>query len=135
MKYLKPLKRKYHLLLILIVFFTWLIFYLIGLPSDYFMQYNQAEKILISLVGLFAAVPYISLLTITLIPEKPFKTAMWLTLYASILPFLLDYIVVGIYFKTGWGFLSSHWYLTIGYNTVWVIIPPIGLAIEKIKTK
>jgi len=49
-----------HSALIGVSITAWLAFYLLGLPSNYFVDRDTAEKILLSLITLFAIVPYIS---------------------------------------------------------------------------
>lgn len=55
---------KKHLTLIGVSFLIWGAFYLIGLSSDYFLNWSTAEKMLITRVGLFAIFPLIC-------PRKP----------------------------------------------------------------
>ena len=121
-----------HLILFLVTFFAWTGFYLLGLPFNYFVNWNIAEKILLSLVTAFAVVPYIALFTLLFIGNDYLKTSVWFAFYASVLIFVLDFIVVGLIEGIGIHFVKSHWVQTLGYFYVCVSIPLVGFALNKI---
>ncbi len=62
-----------HLILLIVTFFCWAGFYLLGLPFNYFLDWNLAEKILLSLVTAFAIVPYIAFFTVLFIGKPILK--------------------------------------------------------------
>lgn len=132
---MKIMNTKKHLILITVAFSGWAAFYLIGLPSDYFLNWPTADKILITWIGFFSIFPLICLFLVVFIGGDYFKTSLWAALYISVGPFILDYLVVGLIEGKGLRFLISHWYLTIGYFEALVVIPLVGLALKKLKGK
>lgn len=124
---------KKHLILIAVAFLGWAAFYLIGLSSDYFLNWSTAEKILITWMGFFSILPLICFLLVVFLSGDYFKNSLWVAFYISVGPFILDYLVVGIIEGKGISFLISHWYLTIGYLEALFIMPLVGLALKKFK--
>ncbi len=126
---------KKHLILITVFFLGWAAFYLMGLPSDYFLNWSTAEKILITLMAFFAMFPLICFIMVVFLGGDYFKTSLWVAFYLSVGVFILDYLVVGLIQGNGLSFLISHWVLTIGYLEALVVIPLVGLALKKFKEK
>lgn len=126
---------KNHFIMILIAFAGWLIFYLIGLPSNYYLDWSNAEKILLLFIGFFAIFPFITFMVIILLDGDYFLLSIWLAFYASVSAFILDLILVGFIQGKGFGFLLSHWVLTIGYIETIIIVPLIGYTLKKFKKK
>lgn len=124
------LNIKNHLIIITVAFLIWAAFYFIGLPSDYFLSWSVAEQILLTLIGFFSIFPLICLFLIIFLGGDYFKTSLWIAFYASVEVFILDFLVVGIIEGKGISFLISHWYLTIGYIEVWIIMPLVGLTVN-----
>lgn len=121
-----------HLILVFVTFIAWLGFYLLGLPFNYFLDWSIAERILISLVTAFSVLPFIAMFTLLFLGGDYFKTSIWFALYASVLIFILDFIVVGIVEGSGIHFVKSHWVQTLGYFYVWISIPLVGFSMKKI---
>jgi hypothetical protein len=121
---------KNHAIMFLSCFLAWLIFYLIGYPSNYFMEWDLAEKVLLTLVGFFALFPFLGCVILLFLRGNFFKNSFYFAFYGSIPLFIFDFIVVGILQKHGFSFLTSHWYLTIGYMEAWIIFPIIGWALS-----
>jgi hypothetical protein len=126
---------KKHLFLIIFFFLGWAAFYLIGLPSNYFLGWSTADKILLTLIGFFSIFPLCCFVLVVFLGGDYLKTSLWVAFYASVELFILDYIVVGMIGGNGIGFLISHWVLTIGYVEAWIVIPLVGLALKKFKEK
>lgn len=124
---------KKHIILFLVGITAWSFFYIIGLPSNYFINWNLDNKILLCLITFFAVVPFIGFLIILFLGGDYIKTSLWTAFYASAPLFLLDYFIVGIIKNEGFHFLISHWYISIAYLYVWVELPIIGVAIKKLK--
>lgn len=129
------MNSKKHLILITVTFLAWAAFYLIGLSSDYFLNWSTAEKILITWMGFFAILPLFCFFLVVFLSGDYFKTSLWVAFYASVGLFVLDYLVVGLIEGKGISFLISHWYLTIGYLEALVVMPLVGLALKKFKEK
>ncbi|NOR43566.1 MAG: hypothetical protein GQ572_09535 [Gammaproteobacteria bacterium] len=126
---------KKHIILFFIAFFAWLFFFILGYPSNYFLDWSVSEQVLITLITLFGAVPWIGFLVIVFFGGDYFKTSLWFSFYASVPLFLLDFIVVGLYQGQGFHYLITHWYITIAYFYVWIELPLIGQALRKLTTK
>lgn len=121
-----------HFILSAITLSAWAGFFLIGLPSDYFVDWSSAEKTLLSLVTAFAVVPCIAFFVLLFLGGDYFKTSIWFAFYASVLVGVLDFIVVGIIQGSGILFLTSHWPQTLGYLYVWISIPLVGTSLNRI---
>jgi hypothetical protein len=122
---------KNHLIMIIIVIFGWLLFYLIGLPFNYFLDWSNSEKMLLVLIGGFAILPVFTFIIIILLDGDYFLLSIWVAIYASAGLFIIDFIVVGLIQGYGLGFLISHWVLSIGYIEALIIMPLIGYSLKK----
>ena len=129
------MNEKNHFILIAVVAFAWLGFLLLGLPSQYFQDFLVETKIVLSLLTFFAIVPFIGFFTMIFLKGNYFKISLWFAFYASVLIFILDFIVVGIIQHHGISFLFSHWWLAIAYVYVWINLPLVGLAMNRIHWK
>ena len=123
---------KKHLALSIVVIALWAGFYLTGLPSDYYTKWSDAEKMLLTMVAFFGALPFTVFVVGVFLGEDYFKTGVWLAVYGSVVPFILDFIVVGMIEGKGLGFLTTHWPQSIGYLEVIVIGPLIGSAMKRL---
>jgi len=121
-----------HFILFGITFFAWTMYYLLGLPFNYFVDWNVAEKTLLSLISAFAIIPYIAFFVLFFLGNDYLKTSIWFAFYASVLIFVLDFIVVGLIEGYGIHFVISHWPLTLGYLYVWISLPLVGSVLERI---
>ena len=121
-----------HIILFVITILVWAIFYFMGLPFNYFVDWNLAEKTLLSLVTAFAILPFIGFFVILFLGGDYFKVSIWFAFYASVLIFVMDFIVVGLIEGHGISFLISHWPQTIAYVYVWIPLPLVGIALKKI---
>jgi len=127
------MKLKYHLILASIGIVAWAVFYIIGLPSNYFQDWSTSEKILISLITCFGVAPLISIVTMIMLNQDYIKTGIWLAFYTSISLVLIDLVVCGMIQGGGFTIFVSHWYLTLGYFYVWIIGPLMGYSLKRFK--
>lgn len=127
------MSKKEHVILIFIALLAWSVFYLIGLPSNYYQEWSTAEQILLSLVTFFAALPLIAFVSMVIIGHSYIKVGIWLAFYGSLILLLLDSVIVGIIRKHGMRFLMTHWYVTIGYIYVWIMLPGLSFILTKFK--
>ena len=127
--------RKNHFILIAVVTFAWLGFLLLGLPTQYYQNSLVETKILLSLITFFAIVPFIGFFTLIFLKGDYFHISLWFAFYASILIFILDFIVVGIIQGLGINFLFSHWPQAVAYVYVWINLPLVGIAMNRIQWK
>jgi hypothetical protein len=124
-----------HIILWSFTFLAWLGFYLLGIPSNYFTEWNQAEIILLSLFTIFGFLPIVGAIMLILMSGNYVKTSLWFAFYASVPLFFYDLILIGVIGSEGLHFLVSHWWLTLAYLYVWLILPLVGLALQKFKTQ
>jgi hypothetical protein len=122
---------KKHLILFTICFVAWLVFLIIGLPSNYYTEWSQAEKILLLFITYFSFFPIASFIILKLLGGDYFKNSFLLAFYATILIFFLDFLYCGIYQGLGLSFLVSHWPQTTGYIVPWFEIPFVGYLMKK----
>lgn len=127
--------RKNHIVLITVVAFTWLGFLLIGIPTEYYLDSLVETKILLSLLTFFAMVPFIGFFTMMFLNGNYFHISLWFAFYASVLIFILDFIYVSLVLSHGIDFLFSHWPQSIAYVYVWINLPLVGIAMNRIQWK
>jgi hypothetical protein len=126
------MKTFHHLILAAISIFLWLVYFLGGLPYHYLQDFSISEAILLLLINFFAVLPFFAIIVLTFMKLPFLKTSVWLAFYGSLLPFILDYLAVGIIGGEGLHFLVTHWYLTVGYIGVWIILPVLGKTLEQL---
>lgn len=126
---------KNHLQLAAVAVGGWAFFYLIGIPSDYFQKWSINEHILLTFITFFAILPVIAAVTMILINQDYVKTGIWLSAYGSVLLALLDFLVCGVIRKEGLHCFISHWYITIAYFYIWLIVPLVGITQVKFKVQ
>jgi hypothetical protein len=125
------MKVKNHPIMFLIAFIAWGVFYLIGLPSNYYTSWSLTEKILLLILTFFAVLPPFSIMINIFLEGDYMKLNIWLAFYASVELFIFDFIAVGIIEGKGIGFLITHWPGTIGYILPWIVFPLIAYAMKK----
>ncbi len=128
------LRFKEHCILAAITVCLWILFYILGIPSDYFQKWSFTEQLILSVVTFFAVGPFLAFVIIILLNRSYIKTGIWLAFYFSVLPAVMDFIVCGVIQGGGAGIFISHWYLTVGYFYVWIIGPLVGITLQKLKS-
>ncbi len=129
------MKTRHHLILAAISIILWLLYYLLGLSSDYYQDLNNKEKVIGLLMTFFGVLPFIAVIVLTFIKRPFLQTSVWFAFYSSVPIFIFDYIFVGILQGEGLHFLVSHWYLTLVYFVVWIELPVIGKTLEQLSIK
>ncbi len=124
------MKRNHHILAVLVMLFIWGLFYTAGIPGNYYMTWDTTSLILLTFLAVFAIVPFVGGVTLIILPGSFRRNSFWIAFYASMIPFLMDFILVGLIGGKGGAFLLSHWFLTLGYIYVWLIIPLVGLCLQ-----
>jgi hypothetical protein len=120
-----------HLILFTFTFLAWLGFYLLGLSSNYYTNWSLAELILLSLFTIFGFLPVAGAFVLIFMGGDYIRTSLWFAFYASVPLFIYDFIVVGVIGREGIHFIITHWYISLGYLYVWIILPLVGLALQK----
>ncbi|MEN7981933.1 MAG: hypothetical protein ABFQ65_00615 [Nanoarchaeota archaeon] len=126
------MKRKIHLIFLVSTFVAWLLFYLLGIQFNYFLDFNSHEIFNLMFITFFAVIPFITLLILSLFGTDYIKDSIWLAFYASVPLFIYDYIVIGLINGEGFNFLKTHWFLTAGYFLVWIFMPLTGVILSKL---
>jgi hypothetical protein len=121
-----------HLKLLAMGVAVWAAFWVAGLP-DYYQQYSFP----VLAIGTAALVPpsaWIGWLAISRArPEHRLSKSLWLSFYFSA-PFLaLDALYCGWYLGHGTAFFGLFWYLTVFYVIPWIIWPPIGWWLSRVR--
>ena len=124
---------KNHSILLAVCISAWFFYFIIGLPSNYFIEWSLADQIILSMITFFSVVPVIGGILLLFLGGNYITTALWMAFYASVPLFIIDYIIIGLIQGEGIRFLFSHWYLSIAYFYVWIELPIIGLSIKKLK--
>jgi hypothetical protein len=120
-----------HIILLASTFLAWLGFYLLGIPSNYYTEWTLAELILLSLFTMFGFLPVVGALVLIFMNGDYVKTSLWFAFYASVPLFIYDLIVAGIIGGEGFHFIVTHWYISLAYLYVWLILPLVGLALQE----
>jgi hypothetical protein len=126
---------KKHVQFTIYSFFTWLIFYLCGLP-DYFQSWPLWSKISICVLITLAYFPA------TVYSLKKFwddnryvKNSCWLALYLTLPLFVYDYLLLAVYKGLGIQFVFPYWYLTFFYFSFWIQFPLVAKWLEARESK
>ena len=122
---------KKHFQLFFYSFFTWLGFYLIGLP-EYYQQWPTWAKLIILplLTALYFPVTRYTLANYWT-DGRHLANSCWLALYLTLPLFIFDYLLLALYKELGIYFVIPYWYLTFFYFSFWVQFPYIGWRMER----
>lgn len=126
------METRSHIRRLIIVTAAWILFWIAGLPH-YYQQYSTKFMILFDL----AILPPICFVVYRSVkkskPGGEFSASLWWAFYISFPLFIYDLLYVGVYIGNGIAFLWSHWYLTVYYILPWLLFPPMGRHVEKIR--
>lgn len=122
---------KKHAQLCFYSFFTWLSFYLIGLP-EYYQQWPTWTKLII--LPIVTAL-YFPITRYTLVKYwtdgRHLANSRWLALYLTLPLFVFDYLLLALYKGLGISFVIPYWYLTFFYFSFWIQFPYVGRKLEQ----
>ena len=120
-----------HFQLLVYSFFTWLSFYLVGLPEYYQQWPLWAKAVILPLVTLI----YFPVTRYTLSNywdnRSYFSNSCWLALYLTFPLFIYDYLLLAVYKELGIYFVIPYWYLTFFYVSFWIQFLYIGRKMER----
>ena len=123
---------KQHLTMIIICFAAWFIFLLLGIPSNYYLDYSASIKVLIIICTFLFFIPAVAILLFRTFKNTNLLTAsLYFSVYVTLGIFILDYLYCGIYLGYGLGFVKSHWTQSVFYILPWFEVPIIGYIMEK----
>ncbi|MDX2143291.1 MAG: hypothetical protein SFV19_08045 [Rhodospirillaceae bacterium] len=108
----------------------WTVFFLIGLPSNYYQGWPFAAQF-----GFVLTLPTLVLGVLGAMRFRPLPRARALGLAAvmalhfTVPLFVYDWIYLGQHRGLGWSFLASHWYLSWFYLIPWIELPLIAWVV------
>ncbi len=70
------MKKRKHLILLALSVILWFTFYLIGIPSEYYINWDSSSKILLTLITIFEIAPVISYITLVILEGDYLKTSL-----------------------------------------------------------
>lgn len=121
-----PMTLKQHLTLLVYSFFTWLTFYLVGLP-DYYQSWPFWSKIVLVTAVTAFYVPATQYGLKRFFDDNNHKTnALWLAVYLTLPLFIYDYLLLAIYLDLGIQFVFPYWYLSMFYFSFWIQFPLVA---------
>ena len=119
-----------HVVLLLQSSAMWLLFWLVGLP-DYYQQYSVVVMgVLCTLLSVALSLFAVYML-IRCRVEIRMSRAFWLSFYYTIPFAIYDSLYCAWYLGLGTGFLSSHWYLTVFYFSLWLTFIPVAWLLNR----
>ena len=124
---------RHHLYLFYLATTFWTFFFLGGLWSDYYQTWPWWLSLAVVVVLPTAALLVLGrrLLLTHLRGVPPFAGSCWIAFYFTG-PFLVyDIIYLAAYRGLGLSFVWLHWYLSAFYIIPWVVLPPIGVSLQR----
>jgi hypothetical protein len=109
---------------------VWIAFFILGLPN-YFQQYSTTFMALFDIAVFPFLVAMVLLIMKWLKGKSSSNKSVLLAFYGTVPLFVYDYLYCGIYLQHGWEFLSTYWYLTIYYFIPWIVLPLMGIYLDK----
>ena len=104
----------------------WTLFFILGLPSNYFQAYTFWPLLIVGEVFPAIALGYYGWRRCSRHPERAWSSVMWIAFYMTVPLFAYDYLYLAVHQQRGWSFLQTHWYLSAFYVIPWVLLPPIA---------
>ena len=129
------MKFRHHIFFAALCIALWAGYYLLGIPYNYFQDVGREMMLSLLLITFLGVIPVFAVAVLAWIRVPFLRASLWLAFYSSVPLFILDLIFVGLIQGEGLHFLSSHWYLTMGYIAVWIEMPLIGKSLEKLSLK
>lgn len=122
---------KKHFQLFLYSFATWFLFFLIGLP-DYYQRWPLFLKIATVIAVTLIYFPLTRKTLLRFWDDGRYMTnALWLAFYLTVPFFIYDYLLIGLYWSYGIGFVKPFWYLSLFYVSFWVQFPFVAKRLVK----
>ena len=109
----------------------WTLFFILGLPSNYFQTTPLWLIIVFGEIVPAVALGYIGWRRCARAPQHAWRSAMWIAFYMSVPLFAFDYLYLSVHQQRGWAFFETHWYLTAFYIIPWLLLPPIALHVRQ----
>ena len=104
----------------------WTLYFILGLPSNYFQTTPDWAIWMFGELLPGAALAYFGWRRCTRAPQHAWNSARWIAFYMTVPLFAYDFFYLAIHQQRGLAFLQSHWYLTLFYVIPWVMLPGIA---------
>ena len=121
------MKPNQHWRLFCVMTTWWTLFFIVGLPWDYYLQ---TPVWMIAIFGIIFPAAIMMRFAYRLSIRKPtsaMQNVFWIAFYGTAPLFVYDYLYLAIHQARGLAFLKSHWYLTVFYVLPWLVLPPIAV--------
>ncbi len=126
--------KRGHIRIFLIASVVWVGFWVTGLPS-YYQQYSNVLMIWFASLVLIPIAAIVYHVLRRLRPERRLTFALWLAFYFTVPLAFYDWFYCGLYLGHGIQFLSRYWYLTVYYAIPWVLLPPMALVLNRMRSR
>jgi hypothetical protein len=104
----------------------WTLYFILGLPSNYFQTTAAWLIIVFGEILPALALGYFLWRRCSRSPDRAWRSAMWIAFYMTVPLFAYDYLYLAVHQQRGWAFLQTHWYLTAFYIIPWLMAPPLA---------
>ena len=104
----------------------WTMYFILGLPSNYFQTTSLWLIIVFGELVPALALGYFGWRRCTRAPQNAWRNAMWIAFYMTVPLFVYDYLYLAVHQQRGWMFLQTHWYLTAFYIIPWLMLSAIA---------
>jgi hypothetical protein len=119
-----------HVTILVQASIAWFVFWLIGWPA-YFQQYSDAA------LGVFSALLSVAFCLFALVmllprsPQRRMTFAFWLSFYYTAPLALYDWLYCGLYLDHGASYLTTYWYLSVFYVSIWLTFVPTAYLLNR----
>ncbi|MBL8525512.1 MAG: hypothetical protein JNN20_17670 [Betaproteobacteria bacterium] len=110
----------------------WTLYFILGLPSNYFQTTATWLIIVFGEILPALALGYFLWRRCSRSPERAWRVATWIAFYMTVPLFAYDYFYLAMHQQRGWAFLHTHWYLTAFYIIPWLMAPPLAWRATRI---
>lgn len=105
----------------------WMVYFLLGLPSDYFQRWTPALQFWVVVALPTAALATIGWLRFRRLPRRDALALATLMAFHFTVPLAAyDWLYLGMYRGLGASFVYTHWNLSVFYVIPWMLLPPLA---------
>jgi hypothetical protein len=119
-----------HVIILVQASVVWLVFWLIGWPA-YFQQYSDTALGVMSTLLSVAFCLFALAMLLPRSPQRRMPLAFWLSFYYTAPLALYDWLYCGLYLGHGAGYLTTYWYLSVFYVSIWLTFVPIAYLLNR----
>lgn len=127
-----PFRSHWHLFCLATTW--WTLFFIAGLPTDYYQTMPVAIVVVFGVLAPTWALAAYMRTRCRKSPAHPWRQAGWIAFYMTVPLFVYDGMFLAHYQQRGASFLVSHWYLTVFYVIPWIVAPVVARSVEATAT-